>query len=174
MRAASVSRCRPSSTGTVALHDDRPAVELRGDEVHRHAADLDAVLDRLTLRVEAGERGQQRRVDVQDGVAESVEERRADQAHEAGEADETDVARAQLAHERPIVVVAGRPAVRDRCRVSRCPRAARARGPPRRAIRDHDGDRRSSRPSRMASMSACRLLPRPEMSTPRRRFTQFT
>ena len=75
------------------LQDDRPAVELGGHQMHGRAGHPDAVLERLTLRVEAGKRGQQRRVDVEDAVRKRVEQRRADQPHEAGEADQLHAAR---------------------------------------------------------------------------------
>ena len=41
------------------LADDGSAVELTGHEVHRRPGHLDAVRQRLLLRVDAGERGQQ-------------------------------------------------------------------------------------------------------------------
>ena len=54
---------------------------------------------------------------------------------------------------------------------SRCRRAGRARGRRRASTFEMTtAIVASSRPSPIASMSACRLLPRPEMSTPRRRF----
>jgi hypothetical protein len=43
--------------------------------VDRRAADLDAVLERLTLRVDAGERGQQGRVNIQNPIWKCVEKR---------------------------------------------------------------------------------------------------
>ena len=62
--------------------------------MHGRAGDAHAVLQRLPLRVEAGKRGQQRRMDVQDPVGKCVEQRRANQTHEPGEAHEIDVSRA--------------------------------------------------------------------------------
>ena len=54
---------------------------------------LDAVLERLPLRVKTGKRRQQRRMDVENRVRERVDERRADEPHEAGKTHEPDVAR---------------------------------------------------------------------------------
>ena len=51
---------------------------------------------------------------------------------------------------------------RQRLDARRCARSSPVRV---RAIRDHDRDPASSRPSATASMNACRLLPRPEMRT---------
>ena len=42
-----------------------PRIELRVDEVHGHAAHLDAVIEGLPLRVKTGKSRQQRRMDVQ-------------------------------------------------------------------------------------------------------------
>ena len=71
-----------------------------------------------------------------------LEQRRADEPHEAGEADQADVARLQLARQRPIVVVARRP-IRDGSMTDRLdaglPRALEPGGI--RAVRDHDRDR---------------------------------
>ena len=171
MRAASVSGVSSSSTGTARCRTIGPASSSVVDEVHGHAAHLDAVLERLTLRVEAGKRRQQRRMDVQDACGKASSIGAPKQAHEPGEADEADVARAQLAHERAIVVVAGRPASMTQMHSVSIPGVA---GPLEPGgilhVRDDDGDRRArAGPRRMASMSACRLLPRPEMSTPKRR-----
>ena len=66
--------------------------------MHRGAGHADAVLERLPLRVEPGKRRQQRRVDVEDrGSGNAVEQRRAEQPHEAGEAHQLDAARASAA-----------------------------------------------------------------------------
>ena len=88
MRADSVSTVSSSMHRHAGLHDDRAGVELAGDEVHGRAGDLHAVPERLLLRIDAGKRRQQRRVDVEHRVRKRVEQPRADQAHEAGEADE--------------------------------------------------------------------------------------
>ena len=73
------------------------------------AGDLDAVLERLLLGVDAGKRRQQRRVDVEHRVGKRLEQLGADQTHEAGEADEADArARAAPAASRAIEIVARR------------------------------------------------------------------
>ena len=51
------------------LHDDRAVVEFRRHEVHRAAVNLDAGLERAPVRMQAGERRQQRRMDVDQAVA---------------------------------------------------------------------------------------------------------
>ena len=53
--------------------------------------------ERLLLGIDAGERRQQRRMDVEHGVRKGVEQPRADQTHETGEADEAHAALAQFA-----------------------------------------------------------------------------
>ena len=95
MRADNVATVSLSRTGTQRLHDDRTRIELAGDEVHGRAGDLHAVLERLLLGIDAGERRQQRRMDVEHGVRKGVEQPRADQTHETGEADEADAARSR-------------------------------------------------------------------------------
>ena len=60
----------------LALHDHRPGVDPLVDEVDADAGDLDARLERLADRVEAGEGGQQGGVDVDDAVAEAGDEGR--------------------------------------------------------------------------------------------------
>ena len=47
------------------LHHDRSTVQLGCDEMHGRAADPHAVVERLALRVEAGKRRQQRRMNVE-------------------------------------------------------------------------------------------------------------
>ena len=72
IRAARVAAVSSSCTGDGALHDDRAGVEMFVDEVDGAAGDFHAVRDRLRLRVDAGKRGQQRRMDVQDAVRASA------------------------------------------------------------------------------------------------------
>ena len=71
IRADSVSAVSSSCTGTARCMTIGPGVELGRHEVHRRAADLDAVLERLPLRVDARKRRQQRRMNVQDRAAET-------------------------------------------------------------------------------------------------------
>ena len=124
------------------LQDDRPAIEPGGHEVHRRAAHAHAVRERLRLGIEAGKRRQQRRMDVQDPIGKGVEQRRADQPHEAGETDQPDVVRLQRLRQRLIVGVTR---ARGRAAAPSCASmpASRARSRPAASgtIRDHHRDR---------------------------------
>ena len=109
-------------------------------------------------RVRAGERRQQRRVDVDDRAGEAVEEGRREQVHVAGEDDE-----------------ARRPAPRasrpSRRRALRGPGSRRARRPrSRRTARSSAGAPlrllATATTGRPASSSACRFVPRPLTRTP--------
>ena len=93
-----------------SLNDDWTAIQLRGDKVHRYSTHPYPVLDCLTLRVQSRERRQQRGMDVENRIRELFDERGTDEPHESRKADEADVSRAQLPHQRAIVVVARRPA----------------------------------------------------------------
>ena len=77
--------------GNGALRDDGAAVQSLVNEVDGAAAHFDAVGDGLSLRVEAGEGGEQTRMDVQDAPAKNFDEGGREHAHETGEADEFDV-----------------------------------------------------------------------------------
>jgi hypothetical protein len=88
------------------LQNDRTGVNVRRHQMDRRSAQPDAMLQRLFLRVDTGERGKQRRMNVEDPVWKSVQEAGTHQAHEAGEADEIDSTFAQEIDERPIVTVA--------------------------------------------------------------------
>ena len=54
-----------SSTGTTACLDDGAGVQAFIDKVHGAAGEFHAVFEGLMLGVQAGKRGQQRRVNVQ-------------------------------------------------------------------------------------------------------------
>ncbi len=69
------------------LRHDRPAVEGRVDEVHGHAGDGHAGGERVADRVQARERRQQRRVDVEDPAVEPPAHRRPDDPEVAGKHD---------------------------------------------------------------------------------------
>ena len=56
------------------LHDDRAGVELRRHEMDRDTRDVDAVFERLALRIDAGECRQQRRMNVQDRLRKRLAE----------------------------------------------------------------------------------------------------
>ena len=111
------------------LRDDRPAVEARVDEVNRHAGDLHAVRDRLRRRIDAGERGQQRRVRVDDPQRIAIDEVRREHAHEAGEHDELDAVRVERRDQRVLERLRDRRTPCDRRRSPACPPRARARAP---------------------------------------------
>ena len=55
------------------LQHDRAGIELGVHEMDRDSGDFDAVRPRLPLRIRAGKRGQQRRMDIQDGVGKPVQ-----------------------------------------------------------------------------------------------------
>jgi hypothetical protein len=76
--------------GNSALQEDDAVVEMLVNEVDGAAGDFDAIFEGLGLRVEAGKRGQQRRMDVEDAVGKRVNEFRREQPHVAGENDEVD------------------------------------------------------------------------------------
>ena len=63
-------------------------IQLFVNQMHRTAADLDALLERLALSVQSGERGKERGMNVQDAVLERPDEPGAHQPHVAGKADE--------------------------------------------------------------------------------------
>src|ERR1051325_2648972 len=92
MRAASVASSSPSSTVPPFVY-----------EVHRAARDLDAVRERLPLRVQAGERGQQAGMDVQHALRVGAQEAGREQAHEAGEAHPLDAVLAESGDDRRLV-----------------------------------------------------------------------
>ena len=69
------------------LGDDRATVERLVDEVDGHAGDPHPVRQRVANGVCARERGQQRRVGVEDAAAECIEHARPDHAHVAGQHD---------------------------------------------------------------------------------------
>ena len=168
MRADSVSGVSSSRTGTAACSTIGPASSSAVTRCTVAPATFDAVLERLALRVDAGKRRQQRRVDVEDARSGNASSRRrADQPHEAGEADERDVARRSSLASAAIEVVAvgERPVIEDQRLDAGRARALEPGGIG--AVRDDDGDaRRRGVRRRSASMSAWRLLPRPEISTP--------
>ena len=129
--------------GHGGLHDDWPGVELWRHEVHGGARHLRAVREGLARRVRAGERRQQRRVDVENRVGKRVAECGPQASHESGQTDEPDVTGAQFGHEGTIVVVAGRVVgVRHHARADA---GGAGHLEPRRVrtVRDHDIDRDS-------------------------------
>ena len=108
------------------LLDDRPGVELLGHVVRGRADQLHAALARLRVRLGAGERRQERVVDVDHRHADAVEELAGEDLHVAGEDDEVAVPAEQLEQ----------PRLRLGLRVRRRPaRGGRARRAPRRRAR---------------------------------------
>ena len=77
------------------LGDDRSSVDLRANEVHGATGEAHTRRQRLTLRVEAGESRQQRRVDIDHSVAPRVHERSVQDAHEPRQTDQLDVLAAE-------------------------------------------------------------------------------
>ena len=89
-----------------SLQDDRAIVEPGRDEMDRRTGYADAVLERLTLRLEARERGQQRRMNVEDAIGKCLEQPRSNQSHVPSKANQTDFARTKDLDEAAIVCVA--------------------------------------------------------------------
>src|SRR5690348_1832476 len=74
--------------GHGGLEDDGAGVEIFVHEVHSAAGDFHAVIERLALGFESRERGEKRRMDIEDASAKGLDEMRREKAHVAGEADE--------------------------------------------------------------------------------------
>ncbi len=75
--------------GDRLLEDQGPGIDAAVDEVDAHSEQTGAVGQRLLDGAQAGEGGQERRVDVDHGVREAVEEARTEELHIAGEHDQT-------------------------------------------------------------------------------------
>jgi len=71
-----------------ALQHHGAGIEFLVHEMNSGAADGRMVVQGLLLRVKAGVFRQQRRMDVEDSLWKRVDEHRAQQAHEAGQADQ--------------------------------------------------------------------------------------
>jgi hypothetical protein len=82
------------------LHDDRPAVEGVGDEVHRAAVNAHAGFKRPPVRIQSRESGQQRGMDVHDPALVALDERRREDAHETRQHDEVRPVAVDLGSER--------------------------------------------------------------------------
>ena len=139
------------------LRDDRPVVEVGGDEVHRRAGHLAAGLDRAPVRVQAGERRQQRRMDVDEAALETRDEGRREDAHEAGQRDQVGrEARRSLRrarHRRPRAIANARWSTT----AVAMPRAAREREPGR--LGPVADDRRDARVPALGGAGLRRSLP---------------
>src|SRR2546427_12995551 len=90
------------------LQDDRTGVRALVHEMNRAAADPDARLDGLALGLPAGERRQERRVDVHDAPGEALHEPRRQEAHVSGETDQTSAGRLEGRGHLPVVRLAAR------------------------------------------------------------------
>lgn len=100
-----------------ALRDDRTVVQHRGDEMHGTAVHANPGGQRLGVRVQAGKRGQQRRVDVNQSPGIAVDENRGQHPHEPRQYDEIRLMQVNLRGQRGIEsVAAGMVAVMDDCR----------------------------------------------------------
>jgi hypothetical protein len=86
------------------LHDDRPMIELFVDKVHGASGDSDPIGESLTLRVETGKGGQQRRVDVENALREGAHKLHRQQSHVASETDEINLVRLQTGDDLGIVL----------------------------------------------------------------------
>jgi len=74
--------------GNDGLQDDGAGIEIFVDEVDGASGELDAVVEGLLLRFEAGEGRQERRVNIEDALGKGGYEEGGEKAHVAGEADE--------------------------------------------------------------------------------------
>ena len=90
------------------LGDDRAVVELGGDEMDARPARLAARLDRTPVRLQPGERRQQRRMDVDEAAVEAAHEGGAEDAHEAGQRDDVGAVALDALGERVVEVLAVR------------------------------------------------------------------
>src|SRR2546426_1118108 len=76
--------------GNGGLQNDGASVEIFVDEMDGAAGEFHAIFEGLTLRFEAREGREQRRMNVQDAVWIFCDKKRREQAHVSGEADEID------------------------------------------------------------------------------------
>jgi hypothetical protein len=92
--------------GNGGLQDDRAIVEPGRHEMDGGAGHADTVLECLTLRLEARERRQQRRMNVEDAIGKCLEQLRSNPPHIPGKANQTDSARAKDLDDSTIVRIA--------------------------------------------------------------------
>src|SRR5258708_20289954 len=74
--------------GDDGLQDDGAGVEIFVDEVDGASGELDAVIEGLLLRFEAGEGRQERRVNIEDALGKGGYEEGGGKAHVAGHSNE--------------------------------------------------------------------------------------
>src|SRR6185503_7045797 len=82
--------------GNGGLDQDGAGIEKFVDNMNGTAGNPHPMIEGLALGVESRERREQGRVNVQYAVGKGLYERRAEQPHEAGEADELHIVSAQL------------------------------------------------------------------------------
>src|SRR5690606_9080197 len=125
------------ANGHDALRHDGPVVELGRDEVYGTTVALHAQWERLLMRVQAGERRQQRGMDIDEAAFETGHESGREHAHEPGEQNIVRLERLNLGSQRLVKGLAAREvAMWNRARLDAllpCP------GQPRRVgtVRDH-------------------------------------
>lgn len=90
-----------------ALQDDDAVIQVFVHEMHGAAGDLYPIVEGLGLRVQAGERRQKGRVDVEDATGEGRDELGRKQTHVAGQANEIDAVGCQAGDDLGIVLSAG-------------------------------------------------------------------
>src|SRR5437899_3730648 len=71
--------------GDGGLQNDGAGVEIFVDEVDGAAGEFYAVVEGLFLRFQAGERGEERGMDIEDALGKGGNEKRREEAHVAGE-----------------------------------------------------------------------------------------
>src|SRR5690242_2397765 len=81
-------------------------IQLLVDKMHRATGDLDAVLERLSLSIDAGKSRKQRRVYIEDAILERSHEVRTKQSHVARKTNELNSATLELTDDLPIVLFA--------------------------------------------------------------------
>ena len=109
MRSASVSGVSSVFDRDDGLQDDWAGVEIFVHEMHGAAAELDAVFERLALRLETRKRGQQRGMNIQDAARKGGDEIGREQAHESREADQVDAVFAERGDDQAVVASRSRP-----------------------------------------------------------------
>jgi hypothetical protein len=87
------------------LHDNRTRVEVRGHEMHSDTRELDAVFQRVFLRVHSRKRRKESRVNVEDPIRERLDHRRAQDPHEPSQAHDVDAALLKFTDQSTVVVV---------------------------------------------------------------------
>src|SRR5262252_1666976 len=77
--------------GHDGLPDDRPSIEFGADKMNRTPSEPNSSGERLPLRVQAAERGEERRMNVDHPIAPSLDKARVEHTHKSGKEDEVDL-----------------------------------------------------------------------------------